>query len=1443
MWLLRFFRRCRGSVSILLAIALLPSLLMAGLLVDLANRNMSKAIVEEAGELAAASILSRYDTVLEDVYGIFAISQDYADLQENVQKYMEDTISAAGFLSAAGDTQFQSRLMQALQSRVRDFLGASELNASAGLIQAGISDLSAQGTPGSSLTEAAILENQIVEFMKYRGPAEVGMGVFSMINTLKGIKEQSAVTLQKTKLDEKAADAASIAAKLYNALKELDEMIRKVEDAEPKSKKNNFGEWTSAWDEVRNLVGWYGENYDYYQINDSEKSANWQVVNKLYGKAGNVKKTAYWIVLHKSGEYKFGTDSNPRGEDDVTYTVKKHTDVDSVIESAEVLAGYYSFIETYVKEYRKNGDNKAKDIIDRFYKSATKNNGHYSEQNVKRLEDMSSVFNDHMKLLLGLKEGFRKTEKEIKDLNNRKFDEDGLSEEESKKLIALEAAYKPYKEYWEEITRDGPDSLSGVCIMEDWRIIGELLKGYYDRYTSACDNAYSHIRKAWDKFKDYRGAVNDILEKKYPASSEKTYFAYILELIDILIEQVEQTDELKKQYQDSLDDYQKKAGSDSFHTNMSAQIAKDENIVTAESLLELRGQVVCIQEYLRGLQELFNDSKFYGIAMQDIGQYSTDQVRFGRKAVEHLKKMANTFPDTYSVDRDKDALLKATANACITVIRSPLKMRDGFYLKQVMMPLEKPKQENEISIYFGDDDLSVGVPACCIALAAQFGSNNVNTDGLTDMDGNLTKTTANQSNSAADTPQNALAEGIKSPYDYLSSVFSESSPNSEAGDGSGFAEVDENDKTGGLKQLNSMLELVNGLLGVLDDLTKLEFESIRDKILVTEYIRENFSSYYNTTTGFRDAYSASNSPTIIKQGTLCYPTTMTGVMIAPQNNTIFGCEQEYILYGYTGSHTEKGFWFWKSERDTGPWENIKTVQGNIYAIRLVCNAIYALTDSSLDKETIPPAMVIQAATGGFFPMQVAQVIIKICLALLETNLDMQRIMKGSKVALIKNSQTWVCSVGGLIRTIKDKAIEAAAEKVEEVAINTIADISCTLQSMIEEGIDTGTGKLEDGVDNIVGDVEATVMGLVDEAVSSIANAVTAEAQKMLTNAFTEASDRTGPVDETVLKTEFSARIQSVLDTAINSLNVGEDIKNVLRDVFNSLGADGLVDRIWDMKEYTVLVKTADGVKPSKVKIKLGEKELSFGELMVKLYTAANNPADTGWKILEGSIGMAANAVTTAVQDFVEEQMNGVSGKVKGLLNGLSDQLKEKSRELFSAAEDEAAKMVDSYVDDVSKTVSAKMEELFPTNGLKVEGKSLGEKAGVGDSGNTAKTFLAGYDDYLLLFLFLGICSDQHDAIVSRIGEVIGLNLRGAAVDGANQQGGMQAYRKALELEGDTVYKDGGFQPGKAYTYVSIFCKVKLRPVLLSQKVIAGDKLEEVESSNLWTYSYSTVAGY
>ena len=225
---MKFFYRHRGSVSVFLAIILLPMMTLSGLLVDAANLNMSKAVVESAGEMAAQSALANYDTVLEDVYGLFAMSQSNEELQENVSQYFEDTLSAAGLLDSSAE--YQSQLLTQAQGYVEEIMNtvtAEDVNDN--FLKVSVSDVKVAPVEGSALSNPAILKNQIVEFMKYRGVAEVGMDLLGTLNAFKSINDKSKVADKKAEVDKAISNLGDASSAFYEALVTLDKEIAKIQ--------------------------------------------------------------------------------------------------------------------------------------------------------------------------------------------------------------------------------------------------------------------------------------------------------------------------------------------------------------------------------------------------------------------------------------------------------------------------------------------------------------------------------------------------------------------------------------------------------------------------------------------------------------------------------------------------------------------------------------------------------------------------------------------------------------------------------------------------------------------------------------------------------------------------------------------------------------------------------------------------------------------------------------------------------------------------------------------------------------------------------------------------------------------------------------------------------------------------------------------------------------
>ena len=89
--MMRFFQKTKGAISIFLVLIMLPMFTCAGLIVDGARISAARTAVSGAGDLAMNAALSEYDQIVKDVYGLFAMSEDMDELEENVSRYFSNT--------------------------------------------------------------------------------------------------------------------------------------------------------------------------------------------------------------------------------------------------------------------------------------------------------------------------------------------------------------------------------------------------------------------------------------------------------------------------------------------------------------------------------------------------------------------------------------------------------------------------------------------------------------------------------------------------------------------------------------------------------------------------------------------------------------------------------------------------------------------------------------------------------------------------------------------------------------------------------------------------------------------------------------------------------------------------------------------------------------------------------------------------------------------------------------------------------------------------------------------------------------------------------------------------------------------------------------------------------------------------------------------------------
>lgn len=157
---MNLFKDTNGAVSIFLVIILVPCILVSGLFVEAGRVFMSKGNAEAAADLALNSLLTNYDKELNDWYGLIASCQNIDEFYgETAELFLEivgvDNVTpsvANSFATAMGNDSIHNLLQVTNET-------------------SGIKIV--EEVDGTSLAEPHIIKNQIVEFMKFRGPLEI----------------------------------------------------------------------------------------------------------------------------------------------------------------------------------------------------------------------------------------------------------------------------------------------------------------------------------------------------------------------------------------------------------------------------------------------------------------------------------------------------------------------------------------------------------------------------------------------------------------------------------------------------------------------------------------------------------------------------------------------------------------------------------------------------------------------------------------------------------------------------------------------------------------------------------------------------------------------------------------------------------------------------------------------------------------------------------------------------------------------------------------------------------------------------------------------------------------------------------------------------------------------------------------------------------------------
>lgn len=207
-----FLKRTKGSITVLVTLLLVPTIFFSGFLVDLARLKLYGNQAVMTADNYGEAVLSQYDNLLKELYGLFAVTQDEEALREldKLQEYIkssfdpsENTISWEHLQSIPGmKTSYEGFMPYA----------AAEVT------------LNREWIADANLQNEAVFATQIGDFMRFRIAqqlADDGSALLEAISQVQNTKDDARAIDKKLELDEEAQKLLEAAREYYLTAKEF----------------------------------------------------------------------------------------------------------------------------------------------------------------------------------------------------------------------------------------------------------------------------------------------------------------------------------------------------------------------------------------------------------------------------------------------------------------------------------------------------------------------------------------------------------------------------------------------------------------------------------------------------------------------------------------------------------------------------------------------------------------------------------------------------------------------------------------------------------------------------------------------------------------------------------------------------------------------------------------------------------------------------------------------------------------------------------------------------------------------------------------------------------------------------------------------------------------------------------------------------------------------
>lgn len=287
-----------GSVSIFLTLCLVPMVLCAGLIIDAFKISTAKSEIANADELASNAVASTYDIDLYETYGLFATNKNDKEL------------------SSLGGYYFGSNLLSKNSVFKQNSYSRNFIN---GIFSRKISDgkdnltnllpeeFNISFDKNSCIANPDVMEKQIAEHMKLRGPLYLSEGILEKANILKSAKSAMDFNKHQKKqigqIKKKLKNIENLSGKIQplrtsnfdRDLKTLKESIKNVDTKKLTETRNNLKEKIKTIQKIKDEAQSYADTEKIYKEEGPEESGI-KSMEKDYKKIVDDKQTYKGLV-------------------------------------------------------------------------------------------------------------------------------------------------------------------------------------------------------------------------------------------------------------------------------------------------------------------------------------------------------------------------------------------------------------------------------------------------------------------------------------------------------------------------------------------------------------------------------------------------------------------------------------------------------------------------------------------------------------------------------------------------------------------------------------------------------------------------------------------------------------------------------------------------------------------------------------------------------------------------------------------------------------------------------------------------------------------------------------------------------------------------------------------------------------------------------------------